>query len=213
MKNNQLTKIKKIKIFFSNLWFRYIKKPFYYKLIVEPRIKREHAIKIAKLKKEFEEKQKISVQRIKEVMFHEKTYSEYNPKFNYLNQKLLEGREHIIGVSKYTSKTPFFYEPEICDIHNENIDLTKKNINQIIIDENNSCLSSLKKQEDVLNSSLVLKPKKTFTNTVKKDEDFLDTINNIEDIVSLNQLREWDSEEQKLKHETLIKNLNSVLKK
>lgn len=74
MKNNQLTKIKKIKIYLSNLWFRYIKKPFYYDLIVEPRIKKEHAIKIAKLKKEFEQKQKTSIQRIKEVMFYNEDF-------------------------------------------------------------------------------------------------------------------------------------------
>jgi hypothetical protein len=103
MKNNQLTKIKKIKIYLSNLWFSYIKKPFYYDLIVEPRIKKEHAIKIAKLKKEFEQKQKTSIQRIKEVMFHEKVYFENNPKFNYLNQKLVEGRENVNKMSKYVA--------------------------------------------------------------------------------------------------------------
>jgi len=37
---------------------------------------------------------------------------------NYLDEKLVEGRRHIINnVSK---KSPLFYEPEICDIHNEN---------------------------------------------------------------------------------------------
>jgi hypothetical protein len=214
MKNNQLTKIKKIKIYLSNLWFSYIKKPFYYDLIVEPRIKKEHAIKIAKLKKEFEQKQKTSIQRIKEVMFHEKVYFENNPKFNYLNQKLVEGRENVNKMSKYVAKTPFFYEPEICDVHNENIKLTNKNIHRLITYEKNLAWHSLKNQEKKVGGTTDTIPnlyKKTFTDTLKKDEDFLDTVNNIE--VRLKQLRQWDSEEEKLKHENLIKNLNSVLKK
>ena len=213
MKNNQLTTIKKIKIYLSNLWFKFVKKPFYYDLIVEPKIKKEHAIKIAKQKKEFEEKQKVSLQRIKDVMFHEKVYLENNPKFNYLNQKLVEGRENVNKMSKYIKRTPFFYEPEICDMHNEYIDSTKKNINQIMTDDDNSAKSSLKIQENKSNGRLFVKHKKTFTDTLKKEDSFLDIGDNIEDIVSLNQLRQWDSEEEKLKHENLIKNLNSVLKR
>jgi hypothetical protein len=206
MKKNQLTKIKK---YFSNLWFRYIKKPFYYDLIVEPRIKKEHAAKIAKQKKEFEEKQKISVQRIKDVMFHETVYHENNPKFNYLNQKLVEGRENVNKMSKFLANTPFFYEPEICDIHNETLRLKNKNIHQIIMDEHELAIHSLKNQEKKVGGTLDIKPKldkKTVSN-----KGFLDTVDEVENIVSLNQLREWDSEEEKLKHEKLINNLNSVL--
>jgi hypothetical protein len=211
MKNNQLTTIKKIKIYLSNLWFKFVKKPFYYDLIVEPKIKKEHAIKIAKQKKEFEEKQKVSLQRIKDVMFHEKVYLENNPKFNYLNQKLVEGRENVNNMSKFIAKTPFFYEPEICDIHNETLHLKNKSIHQIIMDENNLVIHSLKNQEKKVGGTTDTIPKsnkKTVT-----DGDFLDTVDKIENIVSLNQLREWDSEEERLKHEKFINNLNSVLKR
>ena len=211
MKNNQLTTIKKIKIYLSNLWFKFVKKPFYYDLIVEPKIKKEHAIKIAKQKKEFEEKQKVSLQRIKDVMFHEKVYLENNPKFNYLNQKLVEGRENVNKMSEYIAKTPFFYEPEICDIHNETLHLKNKTTHQIIMDENNLAMRSLKNQEKKIDGVLNIKPKSD-KKTVS-DRDFLDTVDKIENIVSLNQLREWDSEEERLKHEKFINNLNSVLKR
>jgi hypothetical protein len=80
-------------------------------------------------------------------------------------------------------------------------------------DDDNSAKSSLKIQENKSNCPLFVKHKKTFTDTLKKEESFLDIVDNIEDIVSLNQLRQWDSEEEKLKHENLIKNLNSVLKR
>ena len=211
MKNNQLTTIKKIKIYLSNLWFKFVKKPFYYDLIVEPKIKKEHAIKIAKQKKEFEEKQRVSLQRIKDVMFHEKVYLENNPKFNYLNQKLVEGRENVNKMSEYIAKTPFFYEPEICDIHNETLHLKNKTTHQIIMDENNLAMRSLKNQEKKIDGVLNIKPKSD-KKTVS-DRDFLDTVDKIENIVSLNQLREWDSEEERLKHEKFINNLNSVLKR
>ena len=147
MKNNQLTTIKKIKIYLSNLWFKFVKKPFYYDLIVEPKIKKEHAIKIAKQKKEFEEKQKVSLQRIKDVMFHEKVYLENNPKFNYLNQKLVEGRAHVIEVSPFMNRTPFFYEPEICEIHNETLDTKKDGIHKVILNDNKTMQELLRKQK------------------------------------------------------------------
>jgi hypothetical protein len=202
MKNNQLSTIKKIKIYLSNLWFKFVKKPFYYDLIVEPRLKKEHANKIAKQKKQFEEKQKVSVQRIKDVMFHEKVYLENNPKVNYLNQKLVEGRENVNKMSKHIAKTPFFYEPEICDIHNETLHLKNKSTHQIIMDENNLAIRSLKNQEKKIDGALNIKPKSD-KKTVS-DVDFLDAVDEVDNIVSLNQLREW---------EKLFNNLNSVLKR
>ena len=203
----------RFRIYVSNLWFRYVKNPFYYRLIVEPKAKREREKKRKEIIKDFEEKQKTLQSRVKEVMYHETVYHENNPKLDYLNQKLVEGREHIIQMSPLIHRTPFFYEPEICDMHNEHIDSTKKNINQIMTDDDNSAKSSLKIQENKSNGRLFVKHKKTFTDTLKKEESFLDIVDNIEDIVSLNQLRQWDSEEEKLKHENLIKNLNSVLKR
>jgi hypothetical protein len=211
MKNNQLSTIKKIKIYLSNLWFKFVKKPFYYDLIVEPRLKKEYANKIAKQKKQFEEKQKVSVQRIKDVMFHEKVYLENNPKVNYLNQKLVEGRENVNKMSKHIAKTPFFYEPEICDTHNETLHLKNKSTHQIIMGENNLAIRSLKNQEKKIDGALNIKPKSD-KKTVS-DVDFLDAVDEVDNIVSLNQLREWDSEEKWRKKEKLFNNLNSVLKR
>jgi hypothetical protein len=206
MKNNQLTTIKKIKIYLSNLWFKFVKKPFYYDLIVEPRIKKEHANKIAKQKKQFEEKRKVSIQRIKDIMFHEKMYFENNPNVNYLNQKLVEGRENVNKMSKYIAKTPFFYEPEICDIHNETLHLKNKTIHQIIMDENNLAIDSLKNQVKKIGGALNIKPKSD-KKTVS-DVGFLHAVDEVDNTVSLNQLREWDSEEERiwLEREKLFNN-------
>jgi hypothetical protein len=142
-------------------------------------------------------------------LFHETVYHENNPKFNYLNQKLVEGRENVNKMSKFLANTPFFYEPEICDIHNETLHLKNKNIHQIIMDEHELAMHSLKNQEKKVGGTLDIKPK--LDKKTVSDMGFLDTVDEGGDIVSLNQLREWDSEEERLKHEKLINNLNSVL--
>lgn len=137
----------RFRIYVSNLWFRYVKNPFYYRLIVEPKAKRERERKRKEIIKDFEQKQKAAVSRIKEVMYHEKVYHENNPKLDYLNQKLVEGREHIIQMSPLIHRTPFFYEPEICEIHNETLDTKKDNLHKVILNDDNLARESIRKQD------------------------------------------------------------------
>lgn len=137
----------RFRIYVSNLWFRYVKNPFYYRLIVEPKVKKAREEERKKLIKDFEEKQKTTLARIKEVMYHEKVYHENNPKLDYLNQKLVEGRAHVIEVSPFMNRTPFFYEPEICEIHNETLDTKKDGIHKVILNDNKTMQELLRKQK------------------------------------------------------------------
>lgn len=141
-----LSLFKRFKIYVSNLWFKYVKNPFYYRLIVEPKVKKAREEERKKLIKDFEEKQKTTLARIKEVMYHEKVHHENNPKLDYLNQKLVEGRAHVIEMSPFMNRTPFFYEPEICEIHNETLDTKKDNIFKVILNDNKTTQELLRKQ-------------------------------------------------------------------
>jgi len=206
-----LSLFKRVKTYISNLWFKFVKNPFYYRLIVEPRVKRQREAARQKTIKDFEEKQKTAVSRIKNIMNHEKVYHENNPKLDYLNQKLVEGREHIIKMSPYINLTPFFYEPEICEIHNETIHTKTDDIHKIILEENEKSRVLLRKQQIKLDRSVEPKPNKKATFFTEKET----TATNDGDdknIVSLNQLRAWNSEEAKLKNERFIKDLNNVFK-
>jgi len=208
MKNTKkIPLLKKIKIYISNLWFKYVKNPFY----LQPKIKKEAEKRKKTLIKNFEEKQKTAVSRIKDIMYHENVYNENNPKTNYFNEKLIEGRKRVNEMSAFTQRTPFLYDPEICDIHNETIHEKKDTIDKIILEEDNFSKKLLKKQEIKLNRLSNNKNKKNIFTSEKKD--VLNNSGDTENIVSLNQLREWDSEENKQKHEKFIKDLNSLLKK
>jgi hypothetical protein len=208
MKNTKkIPLLKKIKIYISNLWFKYVKNPFY----LQPKIKKEAEKRKKTLIKNFEEKQKTAVSRIKDIMYHENVYNENNPKTNYFNEKLIEGRKRVNEMSAFTQRTPFLYDPDICDIHNETIHEKKDTIDKIILEEDNFSKKLLKKQEIKLNRLSNNKNKKNIFTSEKKD--VLNNSGDTENIVSLNQLREWDSEENKQKHEKFIKDLNSLLKK
>lgn len=212
MKNTlKLPLLKEIKRYVSNLWFKYVKNPFYYRLIVEPRLKKEREAARQKTIKDFEEKQKTAVSKIKSIMYHEKVFHENNPKFNYLNEKLIEGRAHVIEMSPFMRRTPLFYEPEICEIHNETIHTKTDDIHNIILQENEKTRTLLRKQQIKLDRSVEPKPNKKATFFTEKETTATKADNN-EGAVSLNQLREWDSEDAKLKHERFMKDLNSVFK-
>jgi hypothetical protein len=139
----------KIKTFFNNLVFKYI---------TNPRLKKENKIKVEKFKKDFEEKQRAAVKRVKEIMFHDKVRSDNNNKLEYLNKKLVEGRNNVIKESKYVSHIPAFYEPEICEIHNESLHLKRKNFNELILEEDEVARLTLKKQTDKIGQWDVAKP-------------------------------------------------------
>lgn len=65
---------------------------------------------------------------------------------DYLNQKLIEGRKSMIEKNYHG---PFFYEPEISDIHNENPDrLSYPKLSQVIKKDDDLSIQSLRYQEN-----------------------------------------------------------------
>lgn len=141
----------KIKSFFNTLYFKYV---------TNPKWKKEREIKNKKFKKDFEEKQKIAVNRIKEIMYHDKVYFENNTKLQYLNEKLVEGKVNVNKMSKFVSHIPAFYEPEICEIHNENLHLNTKSLNELIMEDDEISKLMIKKQTNGIPFGSISKNKK-----------------------------------------------------
>jgi hypothetical protein len=110
--------------------------------------KRQHKKELNNLIENFEKTYKVSVKEINEIIKQPKVYSETILKRGYHNDKLKEGREHILKIDKFVKKTPFIYEPEIIDIHNENCHNNKFTLDELIKKENNLSYDFLKKQEN-----------------------------------------------------------------
>jgi hypothetical protein len=103
---------KTIKSFISNLWFKFITNP------IQERIKLRAKLKEQKIEKDkFEKTHSVELERVKHLMFGEGK----DTKQVFLDEKLIEGAKHVNTFKKYIT-APSFYEPEICDIHNENPD-------------------------------------------------------------------------------------------
>lgn len=113
----------KIKQFFKKIW---------YKLFTERREKRLKKIEeqkaLKKLIEDFEKRRKGSIARIKEIMYHPKIKYVYDERERvaHLKNTLMQGKKHVLMIQKYMKGTPFFYEPEIVDIHNERLDRNGK---------------------------------------------------------------------------------------
>ncbi len=141
--------MKKIKLFFKNLVTRFISKPYYEFVTKKAAIKaRKKAIK------DFERDLHTEVEKVKKIM--------YNPKFNhgnfdlsarreFLDTELKEARNKILKFSSYTGRIPFFYEPEIIDVHNENLRISnnKSTLKEIMKRDNTTAELAIKKQVSI----------------------------------------------------------------
>jgi hypothetical protein len=131
-----------MKTFFKKFWLRI--KTIYLNYVK----KRQHKKETNNLIENFEKTYGVSVKEINEIIKHPKLYSETTLKRGYYNDKLKEGREHILKIDKFVKKTPFIYEPEFVDIHNENCHNNKFTLDDLIKKENNLSYDFLKKQEN-----------------------------------------------------------------
>lgn len=120
----------KVKNYFESIWFKYV---------TNPKLIREKAKNDNKSKVEFEGKHNVNLKRVNELMYHSDI--DYNLKKDYHNQKLLEARQDYhkyVELNKYYIKPPMFYEPEICDIHNESLEHINPNALKDLIKYENS---------------------------------------------------------------------------
>lgn len=152
MLNNMKQSIKfKIKRFFSNLWFKYVKKPYLNYLD-----KKEKHNFHKNVIKSFEKQFGVHPDIVKEaIIANEKKYwgKKPNVKFSHKEYELFL-KEQLKKSAKPNNGVPFFYEPEIIDIHNESIvDRKGKTLNKIILEEKDVDEILLKKQQNKLKLS------------------------------------------------------------
>lgn len=98
--------------YIKNLWFKYVMSPRQKRK--EKQLEKEN---IKNLKKRFEKDFNISPESVVKMI---NTDNKHQTSRDYLNEKLVEGR--IAMRSSFGYKTPYLFDPEIIDIHNENID-------------------------------------------------------------------------------------------
>ncbi len=117
-----------LKINFLAFWSKYVSTPFNSR---KERIEKEAETK--NIIKAFEQQFNVSHSDIKSVMDEAaKVHTQTDE--DYLVEKLHEAR---IKLQLYNRKSPHFYEPEICEIHNENPDrLSHPTLKDVINNDN-----------------------------------------------------------------------------
>lgn len=126
--------LKKLQLEF-NKFVKAISKKIADRKAIRAKLKREKKLAIEKfnyekgIKDSFEKSFKVKSDEIKTIMYN--GFSRSFPEFKQtdpkvLDEKLVEGRiavnKNINALIRHEKRYPFFYNPEICDIHNENPD-------------------------------------------------------------------------------------------
>lgn len=151
MKTNSFKKtakklLKKITNKVKNIFDKLFLKPVQ-KYLEQKEKERKHK----KIVNEFEKTFKTNINEIKAIMYHKghKNFGlNVDPEVRekYLNDTLLQGRQHIIKINKYIGKTPLFYEPDMIEIHNENLNPNAPTLEALIKMDGNNIKNAFKKQ-------------------------------------------------------------------
>lgn len=138
---NLFSKVKKSKLVLTikNWWFNNVKNPIKQK---KAKIEREKYVK--ELKDNFSKKFNVDVEKTIKIM----SQSAYSPYEVDNDRLLIENRLDINKRKSLYKFAPFVYEPEIVDVHNENLNLNNQTINEIISTDNDKASNDLTKQEN-----------------------------------------------------------------
>lgn len=136
---NLFSKLKKSKLILTvkNWWFNNITNP-----IKQKRVKRQNEKYVKELKDNFAKKFNVDVEKTIKIM----SQSAYSPYEVDNDRLLIENRLDINKRKSLYKFAPFIYEPEIVDVHNENLNPNNPSINEIISNDNNKASDDLDKQ-------------------------------------------------------------------
>lgn len=173
----KINTLKKISEFFKNIWNRFVISK-YTKLKKE----RELKLKLKDIKDDFEKRFNLSTEEIKEIMYHERvaSYRDEYEKLNYLKNELVKGREHMLNVHKYVSKTPFLYEPDVVDIHNENLHFNTKSISEIMNEDYEKVRLNLKEQSRKAGNEVILNKTRNIIRTSPQENSTTEPMSDFE---------------------------------
>jgi len=141
--NNFFKKIKNSKVvkFIFNLWSNNVTKP-----IQERKAKKSREKYVKELKKNFNETFNVDTNHINKLIDATKPNLNEDYKIDHLI-------ENSVEINKLKSKgkvAPFIYEPEIVDIHNENLNLENPELHKLIDDDGRIAKNELTKQENFI---------------------------------------------------------------
>lgn len=189
---------KYIKLPIKNTWFKYVKKPYLDKKEAKLKTKETQAIKDA-FSKTFGDYNDVKT------LMYDKPFTQTD--YRVLNEDLVNNRKEMIRTN--TIHTPFLFDPEIIDIHNENLNPNAPTLEYLIKLSNESANGELKKQEIKENGKFnTIKPKKTYKDKTNVFNDVYE--NEKSDEVSLETIREIDGEHANIKFKSFIKTLNNA---
>lgn len=190
--------VKYIKTPINNLWWRTIEKPYL-------DYKREKAKKaeIYNIKTQFS-KNFANHDLVRDLMYN-KPYQQTDT--SKLNDDLINNRKKMSSVK--SGKIPFLFEPDIIDIHNDNLNINAPSLENLIKIDDENAKESLRKQiikrkttTSILNNNVTDKDK-IFT-SVSEDEKSED--------VSLQTIRAIDGERANRDFKHFIDTLNNIKK-
>ncbi len=142
--NRFFNKLKKSKFLLKikNWYYVNFKKP-----IQDKKEEKERLTYIKELKENFSKKFNVDVEKTIKIM----NQPGYSPYVVDNNAMLVENRLDINKRKSLYKFAPFMYNPEIIEIHNENLDSTKPSLNEIITSDNEKSRKDLDKQNEFFN--------------------------------------------------------------
>jgi len=189
---------KYIKLPLSNFWYLNFKKPYLDKKEAKLKAKETQAIKDA-FSNTFGD-----YNEVKTLMYN-KPFKQTD--YVVLNEDLVNNRKEMIRTN--TTHTPFLFEPEIIDIHNENLNPKAPTLEYLIKLNNESAHDELRKQEIKENSKL------NPTKPIKSYKDKTNVFNDVyeyekSDKVSLQTIRKITGDHANEKFKSFIKTLDNA---
>lgn len=139
--NKFFNKLKKSKFLLKikNWYYINIKKP-----IQDKKEEKDRLRYVKELKENFSKKFNVDVEKTINIM----KQPGYNPYVYDDNVMFVENRLDINKRKSLYKFAPFMYNPEIIEIHNENLDSTKPTLNDIITSDNEKSRKDLDKQNE-----------------------------------------------------------------
>jgi hypothetical protein len=213
MKKNKLSVASKIKSLASTLWFKYVKNPItnlWYNKVKKPYLARkEEKARLAEIKKIQDAFTKgfANHSEVTKLMY---TTAWEQTNHENLTKDLLANRREM---GQINGKVPTLYEPEINEIHNENLNPNNPTLSYIIKKDRDNATEALNYQKrmlDVKQGIIIPKNKqeRPITSSVF-DETTQDDLEGYMKEVSIKGIRNLDSMVNAEKFNSFMKNIES----
>lgn len=195
----------------SALWFKYVKRPIsnlWFRNVKKPYLERkEKKANLAKIKRAQDAFTKGFANHSEVIKLMYSTSLEQTNHEN-LTKDLIANRREML----FNNKTPMLYEPEIIDIHNENLNSNNPTLTYVINKDRDNAAEALNYQKKMLDAKQgIIIPKNKQerpTTSYVFDETTQDALDNIRE-VSIKGIRNLDGMVTAEKFNSFMKNIES----